>query len=794
MAVPSSFPHRSPRTPLAGIRVLDASAGVAGQFCGRLFADFGADVVLAEHPGRRSTRHWVHPQTGSASDSLFWHLNQGKRSADLTVAHSDLHYDVFITDGSQAVTPPTGVLVCSISRFGEEGPYRDWRGPEIVMQSLSGTAYTTGRQDREPLYGFGHRVAYSAGAALYAAAVAQLFAISPATTRRNVAVNEFEVAVAMSQNAITQYAYNHTQQDRSQYSGPLGMFELADGWAFLFILPGRWRALCSILGLDEYTDDERFATYGALVSNWKSAEQLLAPALRAWSVGEFVGRAQQARLAASAAYTTRDVLRCAHLAHRGYWSNVEVSRDRGRHSRRLRFPPLAPTLAPPEDERRPAPEAGAHTAEVIDQWRRPADSSPFLGLTDSSRPLQGVTVIELTTSWAGPMAGRMLASLGADVIKVENLDHPDAWRGGQTPGDPRRYPDLDPGPDPYNRSSWFNAQNLGKRSVELDLKDPEGVAVMLDLIERADLFLSNLAPGSLPRLGLDPDVIRARNPCLITLLLSGFGAGGPMAGHVGVGPTVEATTGATWLMGYGDGRPQGTGAAYLDPISAWSLLGTAVSALYGRSRDDGSLASATPIELNLRENALQWMGEFLCEEAMRPTTHVTSLRPNADRNCYAQAVLPALGADAWIAVRVETSDQLVAAGFNDLDVLRDWVAGQPANKVAQTLQGRGIAAAPVNTGARLHDDPHLLATHAVASITHPRAGTARYSLSPIRADRDNSRHPAPAPTLGQHTEEVLAEIAGYSPARIADLAALGVIARISGLQHDAADVTAEVVV
>jgi crotonobetainyl-CoA:carnitine CoA-transferase CaiB-like acyl-CoA transferase len=248
---------------------------------------------------------------------------------------------------------------------------------------------------------------------------------------------------------------------------------------------------------------------------------------------------------------------------------------------------------------------------------------------------------------------------------------------------------------------------------------------------------------------------------LIVATITGFGAGGPFESHVGVGPTVEATTGATWLMGYGDGRPQGTGSAYLDPISAWSTLCAVLSMLFGRQNDE---APGGAVELNLRENALQWMGEFLCDTA--EGREVMSREPNANQAFALHGIFPAAKPDSWVAAHAEAISSFdgMPGGEDGSTGLVDWIRSQDAAIAAATLQERGVAAAPVQTGADLYRDPQLHEAGYVCDLDHPAAGRGRYALSPLRIGEsvrpNGSSDVRPSPTLGRDTVALLRDLLG----------------------------------
>jgi crotonobetainyl-CoA:carnitine CoA-transferase CaiB-like acyl-CoA transferase len=205
-------------------------------------------------------------------------------------------------------------------------------------------------------------------------------------------------------------------------------------------------------------------------------------------------------------------------------------------------------------------------------------------MSDPSLPLAGLRVLEITTAWAGPMLGRILRVLGAEVVKIESLDAIDNWRGAVKGDDRIRYPNREPGEHPYNRSAWFNTQNIGKQSLGLDLKAVQARPAIEAMVRGADIIISNFAAGALQRMNLGyEDLKRLRND-IILLEMVVTGEGGPLADTRGVGPTMEALAGMTVLTGYGDGVPQRTGPAYVDPIGALNGAMAVLLAVHHQAR------------------------------------------------------------------------------------------------------------------------------------------------------------------------------------------------------------------
>lgn len=409
-----------------------------------------------------------------------------------------------------------------------------------------------------------------------------------------------------------------------------------------------------------------------------------------------------------------------------------------------------------------------------------------------SQPLNGLRVIELTTAWAGPMAGRILAFLGADVTHVESPTRTNSWRQNKGDPSPVNYPDLDPGARKYDRTFLFNSQNLNKRSLVVDLKTPEGLAAMRDLICASDVLLCNFRGGMLQRLGLDHDTLSRDNPRLIVVEMPAYGLSGPHSSYAALGPTMEMAAGMSAMIAYPGGKPTVTGPSYMDPVGGFNAAAAVLTALASRN----ATGLGQHVEVPQVEAAMQLIGPELLAAAAtgsEPAPQGNRVAHACPHDCY-----PTVGEDEWIAIAVETDDQWQAlirlmdrpdlaedqslaplkqrhAAADAIDAaIAAWTHGQDKHALAARLQAAGVPAAPVNTPRDLAASPFLAARGFFSQVTHPLAGThphpgLPFHLGPRPPDR-------PAPCFGADNAHLLGEVLGMSPAAIAGLQAARVIA------------------
>jgi crotonobetainyl-CoA:carnitine CoA-transferase CaiB-like acyl-CoA transferase len=379
------------------------------------------------------------------------------------------------------------------------------------------------------------------------------------------------------------------------------------------------------------------------------------------------------------------------------------------------------------------------------------------------RPLDGIRVIDLSRVLAGPYASLLLADMGAEVIKVE-----EPGRGDDT----RAWPPFQGG-----EATYFMSVNRGKKSLTLDLKHAEGKAVLRRLLDGADVLLENFRPGTLERLGFGYAAARALNPRLVYCSISGFGESGPEAGRPGYDLIVQGESGIMDLTGFPDGPPVKVGNSIADLAAGTMAAHGIVLALFARERTgEGQKVEIAMLEVMAALLTYHGQAYFATGKSPRrrgnqhPSIVPYEVFEAADgyltvgvannslwtRFCQALG-RPELAADPRFdteAKRVEHRETLVP-------LLGQVFATAPVAHWLARLAGAGVPAGKIKSVGEALESDHLGARGAIVSLTHPAAGPMRMVGPPIRLHATPGEAAAPAPLLGEHTDEVLAKLLGY---------------------------------
>jgi benzylsuccinate CoA-transferase BbsF subunit len=409
-------------------------------------------------------------------------------------------------------------------------------------------------------------------------------------------------------------------------------------------------------------------------------------------------------------------------------------------------------------------------------------------------PLSGIKVADFTWVWAGPYCTLQLAHLGADVTRIETRTRPCVTRM------------LPPWPDgkfdSLNKSGYFNQYNQGKKSLSLNFKHPEAKEVAWRLIKEADVVVNNFASGVMEKMGFGYDAICKVKPDIIMISLSGYGDTGPYHEYVAYGPAQVPLSGLSSLTGYKGFPPMHAGFSYADPNAGVHGAFAVLAALFHRKKT----GQGQYIDMSQWECAMGLLAEGILEYTMngrepeRSGNRDPFMAPHGIFKCQdlPEKVMD-MTIDRWVAIvcaddaewarlaramgKAELAEdprfktlQARKANEDELEaIITEWTLPQTFDEVARKLQAAGVTAAQCADNRYLcDDDQHIAQRNYWVELNHPEVGTKRHAGIPWRMSRTPTAVKAPAPCLGQHTDEVLARL-GYNAAEIESLRKLGAL-------------------
>jgi crotonobetainyl-CoA:carnitine CoA-transferase CaiB-like acyl-CoA transferase len=813
--------------PLAGVRVLECGDTLASAYAGRLLADLGAEVVVVEeppgHPMRAMAPH-LGASPGIDRSAGFACFAAGKRSVvydpategeAATLADLAGRADVIlrsVNDGHDRLTDELleaahsanpSLIVADLSTFGRLAGGRDLLSTpsggdrvgghptsDLLALAAGGVlsvnATAPGDPTATPLRYRGELSSIHAATGAVLATLGALFEERRSGLGQRIDVSAQAAVAGIIATALPTYSYTGevAVHDGTRGVAPWGFFACRDAMVLLQVTEdAQFRAFVDLLGRPEWGEMEIFATNTGRTEAMDVLDPLVAEALAAWSTDEFLAACHHHGVAAARIHTAADLLDWDHLAARRSFRHVMVADDHHRAAIRTPAPPWRYHGTEPLPELH-SPRLGS--TDPADLWAS-SRPSPAARTDDTTTPapLAGVRVVDLTWVWAGPYAAMQLSHLGAEVVKVESSARLDVTRVlGPWAAE-------EPGP---NRSGYYNQYNLGKQSIVLDLKSDRGRGLLRGLLERADVVIDNMRAGALDRMGFSYEELRALNPRLVAVSMTGFGETGPERDRMAYGSLIDALSGVASANGAPGGGPTDFPMSLPDPCAGiHTAIATVAALLRARRTGRGERVECSMLEASLA--AFPWPVLY-----QGVVGHPAPVEGNRDELRAPHDVYRCRGTYEWVAISVETDQQFAALteaiGRPELaadrrfaslaarrlhadaldEAIARWSGDRSPAEAASELRRAGV---PAEAVARIDDvvaDERLRSRGFLVELPHPEVGSLALAGPPWRASRSPMVATSAAPRLGEHTRSVLGRWLGLSDGELDELDRSAVLA------------------
>ena len=812
---------------------------------GRILADLGAEVIRIEPAGgdplRRRGPQLAHAAEGEGG--LAWLVAQaGKRALVLDLAGDADDRATFraLAAGADAVIESfrpgelaalgldhasvvaglpdahPGLVWCSITPFGQSGPYAGYAGHDLVCVAMGGNAAMTGDPDRPPLRCSLPTAYMHGGPEAVIGVLLGLFGRGDLGRGQHVDVSLQETQLATLISGAAQVASGGPLRGRAGFrtGRTREIWRCRDGFVSYGLRGGPARS-GSLRATVEYMAESGFAPDWLRAIDWadyspqslddealERLEAAFAKFFETRTMRELYEQSLARRILLAPCNDAREILAQAQLRARGFFARVALPGTGVGAGVELpgAFARASASLI---GVRGPAPTLDQDGAtlrqELLRAPRRAAEPrrASTLRLCARAGPrgvLEGLRVLEFGSGAAGPVATRYLAEQGATVIRVESAKRPDFLRLLHVTSENRHEPEI------LERAPMFVLLNPDKQSLALDLKTEEGVALALRLVDEwADVVAENFAPGVMEGFGLGAESLLARRPDLVMVSGCLFGQTGPQRRYPGFGGQGAAIAGFNHMTGWPDREALGPYATITDSLSPRFVCATLLAALLHLRRTGEGQA----IDVSQIETGVYALSEMIARHSA--TGEVMIRHGNRSEDHAPHGIYPCRDADAsgpgrerWIAIAVQSDSawtRLVAAmgrpawaldprwattpgRLADVDALDaalgDWTRDHDAESLMQSLQRSGLEAGVVRDFAQLARDPQLAARGHFVRCPHAVLGELAFERSGFRLSETPGGIARAGPRLGEHTHAILAGLLGLSEAEIADLHARGV--------------------
>ncbi len=784
---------------LKGFRALDLT-GLSGQLCGRILSDLGMEVIKIEPRGGDPVRNlgpFITAPGGKRLSTVFAHLNAGKASKvlDLDKETGQLAFKKMVENTDvvlesfepgeldrrrlgyvhlAAINP--GLVMASITAFGQSGPKKSFVYNDLVALAESGFLYISGDPSLPPCRPPETQAFYFASLFAAAGVLAALYR-RQRTGQGDYVDATMQETLATHEHIIRLYANEQQILKRagSQHGSvaPARIFSCKDGFVYLYVTRQHWK-----LFLEVWKDHPtQFDGKDWLNNLYRRAhaDQLnaaLEAFLAGYTMAEITEVLQAQGIPCVPVNTPLGFVTDEHVRSRGFMASVDHADFGKTQQAALPFVINGGRLP-------------VGSVPSLDSWgstSSPAALTPKDGTADkqksfgSGAPLEGMRIVSFDHVLAGPYGTTILAELGADVIKVESS------KGGM---DPFRF--FGTGEDP-NLSPRFLEFNRNKRSFTVNLKHPKGQGVLHDLVAKADVVLDNYSVDVVGRIGLAYDQLCKVKPDIVNLRMPGLGTTGPKRHYSTVGVNITSFTGLTYMWNHpGNTHPPiGSQTVYPDYVSGVLCAIIIISGVLYRDRH----GKGAFIDLGQSEATAFMIGASLIQATATgkdPEPIGNGSFSVAPHDCYL-----CRGEDRWCVIAAENDKQWSAlaqiiggeleqdkrfktnadrltnrAALND--AVAAWTRARDRFEIRDLLQSAGVPCGVVQTGEDLCNDPQLKARGFVVAVENPRLGRVVLPNFPLQFKNSQLTRRWEFPVLGRDTEAVLRDVVGYSSESIAAL-------------------------
>jgi crotonobetainyl-CoA:carnitine CoA-transferase CaiB-like acyl-CoA transferase len=697
---------------LSDLKILDLTWYIAGPYCTKMFADFGADVIKIERPPDGDPARKIGPFLGDGphpeKSILFSHLNLNKRSITLDLKSKQgretffallKHADILVENFSPRAMQKLGLdyeylkkinpslIMTSISNFGQTGPYRDFKASELVLSGIGHDMYSCGIPGRHPLKLGGDCLQYQAGHMAAVATFAAYWFKRSSNTGQYIDVSIQEVLAADTDHKTTNlvsFAYSGMTMT-SNVVGRLNPMETASDITPSGIFPckdGYVRAAGGIMFWDRFI--KIFPELGEMfvfpddvinIENKPVVDALWFDWCADRTKFEIMDICQKAKYFCMAVNTPKDTIESPQFKERGFWIEVE-------------HPVTGKQIYPGDPVnmelskwkvRMPAPLLGQHNEEILKEINISSKIEVISKEVINNKPglpLEGIRVVDRGVIWAGPTAAWLMGILGAEVIHIDNPHHPPDFSRGfvmwpresqlSSPAGRSNYPQGIVGERPWNRASFYMRALWNRLSCCIDISKPEGKEVFKKLIKKSDIFIENNSATAMENLGIGHEILMKENPRLICINMPAWGRSGPYKNYVGWGAMHQALGGEEWIRGYDDkDHPaHNTFRFHMDSAAAPMAVFAAITGLIHRAKT----GKGQWVDFAQMQNLIHHFGEIYMDAAWNGKNRRTigNRHQSAVQGCYPcrgpQSTLDTViyGGERWVNITLNNEAELKA--------------------------------------------------------------------------------------------------------------------------------------